>query len=511
MPRRKTMRRIKECFRLSYESGLNQTQIARALSIGRSTVWDYLKKFEESGLSWEEASGWREEELDKRLFTRPGTPAGRALPDFQYIHKELRRPGVTLQLLWEEYKSENSDGYGYSRFCMLYREWRKKLKIYMRQVHVGGDKVFVDYSGKKPCIYDPKAGEKKEVELFVMAWGASHYLYAEAQQSQKSKDWIMGHVRGFEYFGCVPRLIVPDNLKSAVTKACWYDPDINQSYTKLAEHYGIGVLPARPARPKDKPKVENGVQIIQRWIVARLRNRRFYSLAELNKAIRELLDEANHKPMQKLKKSRFELFEELDRPNAGKLPNDRHIYHEWLKCKVGFDYHIEVDKHYYSVLYQYYGKQVDIRITERTIEVFYKNERICIHQRDMRKYKYTTLTEHMPSSHRKVSQWTPARLINWGRNIGLHTGNLIERIILSKSHPEQGFRPARGIIRLGAIYGNSRLETACAIAGRYGLLRVRQVNDILKNGRDRIFDSPGESRTVNNTENIRGKTYYETV
>jgi len=511
MPGRKTMRRIKECFRLFYEAGLNKTQIARALSIGRSTAWDYLKKFEESGLTWEEASGFSEEELDKRLFSRPGPTGCRVLPDFSYIHKELRRPGVTLQLLWEEYRKENSDGYGYSQFCVLYREWSNKLKIYMRQPHVGGEKVFVDYSGKKPCVYDPKTGVKKEVELFVMAWGASHYLYAEAQQSQKIKDWIMGHVRGFEYFGCVPRLIVPDNLKSAVTKACWYDPDINQSYTKLAEHYGIGVLPARPGKPKDKPKVETGVLIIQRWIVARLRNRRFYSLPELNGAIRELLDEANHKPMQKLEKSRHELFEELERPNAGKLPNDQYKYHEWLTCKVGFDYHIEVDKHFYSVPYQYYGKQTDVRVAERTLEVFYKNERICIHQRDMRKYQYTTLPEHMPPSHRKVSQWTPARLINWGRTIGLHTGNLIEQIILSKSHPEQGFRPARGIIRLGAIYGNSRLEKACAIAGHYGLLRVRQINDILKNGTDRIFDIPDESRTVNNTENIRGKTYYGTV
>lgn len=511
MPRRKTMRRIKECYRLYYESGLNQSQIARSLSIGRSTVWDYLKKFEESELSWNEASGLSEEELDKRLFTRPGPPSVRVLPDFHYIHKELRRSGVTLQLLWEEYKSENNDGYGYSRFCVLYKEWRKKLKIYMRQVHVGGEKVFVDYSGKRPCIYDRKTGEKKEVELFVMAWGASHYLYAEAQQSQKSKDWIMGHVRGFEYFGCVPRLIVPDNLKSAVTKACRYDPDINHTYTKLAEHYGIGVLPARPARPKDKPKVETGVQIIQRWIVARLRNRRFYSLVELNKAIGVLLDEVNHKPMQKLKKSRFELFEELDIPNAGKLPKDRYIYHEWLQCKVGFDYHIEVDKHYYSVPYRFYGKQVDIRKTERTIEVFYKNKRICIHQCDNRAYQYTTLPEHMPPSHRKVLQWTPARLINWGRTIGVHTGNLIERIILSKSHPEQGFRPARGIIRLGDIYGNNRLESACAIADRNGFLRVRQVNDILKNGMDRSCNNTDESRTVNNTENIRGKAYYETV
>ncbi len=257
MPRRKTMRRIKECYRLSYESGLNQTQIARALSIGRSTVWDYLKKFEESGLSWEEASNWSEEELDRKLFTRPGAPSGRVLPDFQYIHKELRRPGVTLQLLWEEYKRENSDGFCYSRFCELYREWRKKLKIYMRQSHTGGEKVFVDYSGKKPCIYDSKTGEKKEVELFVMAWGASHYLYAEAQQSQKSKDWIMGHVRGFEYFGCVPRLIVPDNLKSAVTKACGTIRILTRAILNLpsimeSEFYRQG-LPGRKTSQKLKP------------------------------------------------------------------------------------------------------------------------------------------------------------------------------------------------------------------------------------------------------------------
>ncbi len=418
---------------------------------------------------------------------------------------------MTLQLLWEEYKGERADGYGYSQFCALYREWSKKLKIYMRQPHVGGEKVFVDYSGKKLCCHDVKTGRKREVELFVMAWGASHYLYAEAQMSQGSNDWIMGHVRGFDYFGCVPRLVVPDNLKSAVTRACRYDPDINRTYAELAEHYGIGVLPAKPYKAKDKSKVETGVQIIQRWIVARLRNRRFYSISELNGAIRELLDEANRKPMQKLKKSRHELFEELDRPNAGKLPEHRYIYHEWLTCKVGFDYHIEADKRYYSVPYQWYGKQMDVRVTERTIEVFSKGERICIHQRAMDEYAYTTVPEHMPLSHRKVSHWTPARLINWGHTIGLHTGSLIERIILSKPHPEQGFRPARGIIRLGEMYGNNRLETACAIAGHYGLLRVRQIHAILKNGKDRGFAIPDDSRTVTNTGNIRGKAYYEMV
>ncbi len=283
------MRRIKECLRLYHEAGMNQSQLSRALSLARSTVQDYLKRFAESDLSWTAAQVMSDEALEKRLFCQQSLPSRRMTLDFEYLHQELKRPGVTLQLLWEEYRREHPNGYSYSQFCNHYRSWKKKLKTWMRQYHVGGEKVFADYSGKKPVIVNPITGEVQQAELFVMSWGASHYLYAEAQPSQEIAHWIAGHVHAFEYFGCVPKFVVPDNLKSAVTKACRYDPDVNRSYTELADHYKFGVLPARPVKPKDKAKVENGVLIVQRWILARLRNRIFHSLAELNGAIRELL------------------------------------------------------------------------------------------------------------------------------------------------------------------------------------------------------------------------------
>jgi len=511
MPERKTMRRIRECYRLFYETKLSQQQIADLLKIGRSTVWDYLAKLKDLGLTWDEVKELSEEALEQKLYSRPPSSADRPLPDFAHIHLELRKSSmVTMQLLWEEYKKNQPNGYGYSRFCTLYKEWCKPLTVSMRQSHVGGEKLFVDYSGKRPHIRDRVTGEDRPVELFVMAWGASHFLYAEAQESQGLECWTMGHVRAFEYFGCVARLTVPDCLKSAVTKASLYDPDINRTYTDLANHYGFGVTPARPGRPKDKPKVENGVLIIQRWILAALRHRIFYSIDELNVAIRQLLEVANNKFMQIIKRSRREMFLELDKPNALPLPAQRFEYHEWLKQSVNIDYHIEVQKHYYSVPYIYYGKSVFALLKETVVEIFHQSQRIAIHARDDRPYQHSTVTEHMPLHHQKHLEWTPQRLIIWGKKTGKNIGVLIEKIITTKVHPQQGFRPALGIMRLGNSFGYDRLEQTAAIALRYNFTRVAQLNEILKKGLDKKPLDTQDPGTVLSKENIRGSDYYKT-
>jgi transposase len=509
MGRRKSMRRIKECFRLHFDLKLNQSQIARSLSIGRSTVQDYLSRLEECSIGWPQLSQLTDSEIEQRLYGGNDDGTARTLPDMQWLHEQLRSPGVTLMLLWQEYRKEHPDGYGYTQFCDYYRAWKKRLRIYMRQTHAGGEKVFVDYSGKKPRIYDHWTAQYQPVELFVMVWGASHYVYAEAQPSQELEHWIMGHVRAFEYFGCVPAIVVPDNLKSGVSKACWYDPEINRTYNDLAVHYGFGVVPARPGKCRDKAKVENGVQLVQRWIVARLRHTRIATIHGLNRDIGQLLEELNNKPMQVLKKSRIEFFGQLDKPNARLLQVERFVFHEWSSPRIGFDYHIEVNKHFYSVPYQWYGHAIDVRTTEQMVEVFLRktHERIALHERDDSRYKYTTCTEHMPMAHRKHLEWTPARLLNWAKKNGPQTEQLIDKLFTRVTHPQQAFRPATGILRLGNRYGTERLEAACGIALRFKRFRVKQIDDILKKNLDRK-ESGETTGTVENSTQVRGCSYF---
>jgi len=510
MPERKSMRRIKECLRLYYEVRLSQSAIARALSIARSTVGDYIERARKTGRSWPDLNTLSDEHLETLLFAAPTQDPDekRPLPDWGEVHKELHSKSyMTLRLLWEEYIKTHPDGYSYPRFIVYYREWAQRLKVYMRQRHVGGEKLFVDYSGKKPKIRDFRTGEEREVELLVMAWGASQYVYAEAQESQQLHCWIMGHRRGYEYFGCAPRIEVDDNLKSAVSKACRYDPDVNRTFSEFAAHYGVAVIPARPRKPKDKPKVENAVQLVQRWILACLRHRVFYSITELNRAIMELLEVFNDKRMQRLPKSRRQLFLELDKPNALPLPAESFEYREWSFPTVAFDYHIGIDNHYYSVPWSLAKQKVSVRVTENAVEIFHRQERVALHQRSHAAYQYTTLTEHMPPAHQKMIEWTPARLYSWADQIGASTRRLIEKVIKTKFHPQQGFRPAMGILRLGKIYGDDRLEAAAAIALTFGFTRVQQITDLLKNGRDKQT-TQGPTATVENRENIRGRTYY---
>lgn len=500
------MRRIKEALHLSLDKGLNQSQVSLALRLARSTVQDYLRRADLAGLAKESLPSLTELDLEKLLFPpKAGHPA-RPEPDVENLHAELRKPGVTLQLLWEEYRKNHADGLGYTQFCERYRTHARKLSPSMRQVHKGGEKAFVDYSGKKPRLADPKSGGAKEVELFVMVWGASNFIYAEAQESQTLPNWLGGHARAFQAFGCVPYYIVPDCLKAAVTKAHLYDPDHNETYVEMCRHYGCAPLPARPYHPKDKSKVEVGVQVVQRWILARLRHHVFYTLDALNTAIASLCKELNDRMMRHLGRTRAEMFAELDKPHALAHPPEAFRYYTFKSCRVGVDYCIQVERHYYSVPYIHIGKQVTVRLFERSLEILLDGERIALHVRSRKPYAHTILPEHMPEKHRKHLSWTPARLLSWAQKVGPNTRALIAAILERGAFVEMGYRPALGVMRLADAHGAEKLEAACTYALPRRLLRVAQLTALLKMG------VPGEGalEEVSSVahENLRGMGYY---
>jgi transposase len=503
------MRRIRDCLRLYYENNMSQSQISRSLSISRSTVQDYLSRLTIATLTYGDITNLSDHDLESKLYNKSNDISKRPDEkeiDYEYLHKELTRPGVTLRLLWEEYKRNKPAGHQYSQFCWHYQQWSKSLKVYMRQHHVAGERIFVDYSGKKPAIINRFTGEIQELELFVMCWGYSHYTYAEVQPNQKLEYWIMGHVRAFSYFDCVPQLFIPDNYKGAVVKAHRYDPDVNITYTELSEHYGFGVLPARPYSPKDKAKVENSVLLVQRWILARLRNRVFHSIEEYNHAVKILVTDLNNRKLQKLNKSRSELFVEVDKPNARALPLNPFVYRHWYKPTINLDYHIEVEKRYYSVPWNYYGKKVHACLEGDVLSVIYNEKRIAIHAVLKKEYAYSTQPEHMPPKHRAIYDWSVETVIRKAKEIGPFTEGLIKKIIAQKQHPQQGFRPSQGILRLAATYGNIRLEVASQIALQAGFNRTHQISDMLKNGKDLPVEEC--TATVENTNNIRGQNYY---
>ena len=414
MPKARTlMRKIREVLRLSMVLGLSQRQVARSVRLGQSTVWDHLVRFRVSGLSWEQVEALDDEALEQRLFPseQVSTERSRAVPDWSEIHQELKHKGVTLSLLWQEYREGHSDGYGYSRFCDLYRSWKTRLDVSLRQDYVGGEKLFVDYAGETVDVVDPKSGEVRSAQIFVAVLGASNYTYSEATWSQDLRDWISSHVRTFEAIEGVVELVIPDNLKSGVTKPNWYEPDVNQTYTEMAEHYGVAVLPTRVRRPRDKAKVESGVLQVERWILARLRHQKFFSLWELNESIRALLVELNDRPLKVLGVSRRELYERLDRPALRPLPENRYEFGEWKKVRVAPDYHVELSGHYYSVPYQLVREQLDLRFTDNTVEVFRRGKRVAGHRRSRQRGRHTTLREHMPKAHQAYLDWTPRRLV----------------------------------------------------------------------------------------------------
>jgi transposase len=509
------MRKIKEVLRLKYDCGVSEREIALSCSISRSTVADYIRRATAAGLSWTEASALSQTQLEERLFPTEHIPSSvkRPPPDCEYIYNQLRtyrKFNLTLSQLWLEYKEKHPDGYQYTQFCEHYSRWVKKLDYCMRQEHRGGEKLFIDYSDGLSII-DTLTGERVPTQLFVAVWGASNYTYAEATLSQTLADWIGSHTRAFEYFRCSPRVLVPDNLKSGVTKASRYEPDVNPTYTEMAEHYGCAVLPTRPRKPRDKAKVEAGVLIAQRWILAVLRHRTFYSLAELNAAICECLERLNTRTLCRAERSRRELFEAIDRPNALPLPQRSYEYAEWYKAKVHLDYHIEVYRHYYSVPYRLLHERVDIRLTANTVEALYKGERVAAHVRSNVRGGYTTLPEHMPPEHRYYAEWNPARFIQWAGKTGEATAKLVETILATRPYPEQGYRSCLGIINLVRDYEPARVEAAAKRALRYRACSYRSMKAILSTGLDRQPDNSEQSHLPGLLphQNIRGQEYYQ--
>ena len=437
-----------------------------------------------------------------------GAQDQRPQPDWPAIHRELRRPGVTLGLLWEEHRAIHADGYGYSRFCELYRAWEARLSPTMRKSHVAGARTFVDYAGTTLEVIDAATGEVRVCQLFVAVLGASSYTFAEATFTQRLVDWIGSHERAFAFFGGVTAQIVSDNLRAGVAKACFYEPAINRTYAEMAAHYGTAVVPARPRKPRDKAKVEVAVQVATRWIIAKLRHRRFFSLAELNAAISDLLAQLNDRVTRHLGTSRRALFEEIERPALKALPAAPYVYAEWKQCKVSFDYHVEVERHYYSVPHTLLRESVWVRLTARTVEVFHRGQRVAAHLRSSSERRHTTLVEHMPSSHRRYADWTPERIARQAGEIGPNTAALIEIILRERAHPEQGFRAAIGIIRLAKSFGGERLETACERALAIGARSFTSVSSILKNNLDAKRPAPAADGPAIAHSNIRGPRYF---
>ncbi len=509
---RLSMKKIKEILRLKTSCGLSCRQIARSCEVSRPVVSEYLEKAGQAGLiSWEEIAVLSEEELEMKLNIKAEivhVGPSKAMPDYAEVHKELRNKHVTLTLLWQEYKEEEPGGYEYVQYCNLYRAWKEKQDYCMRQEHKGGEKLFVDYCDGI-TITDKESGEKQKTELFAAVWGASNYTYAEASLSQDLYCWTGSHVNAVEYFKCVPHIVVPDNLKSGISKPCRYEPLINESYKDLGRHYNFAVIPARVRKPRDKAKVEAGVLIAQRWILAALRHRQFFSLVELNVAIAELLEKLNGRLMRKLKVSRRELFEQIDHPNAKALPERAWEYCEWKKARVNLDYHVQAQDHYYSVPCRLVHSTVDLRITAAAVEVFWKGERIASHLRSLNKFKHTTVKEHMPKAHQEHAQWTPERIIEWAGKTGPWTALLVKTMLESRAHPEQAYRSALGIIRLGNKAGMDRVENACRRAVEHRSCSYKSVRSILDKGMDRCGHDAQPQLTLPVVhENIRGSGYY---
>ena len=505
------MRRVREILRLKH-GGASDRQIARSLNIARSTVGLTLERVAAAGLRWPLPAALTDRVLEAMLYAGHGAAQGarrKTEPDWAYIHHELRRPGVTLLLLWDEYRGREPGGYGYSRWCELYRAWEGRLSPTMRQSHPAGERLFVDYAGQTVEVIDPGSGEIRAAQIFVAAMGASNYTYVEATWTQSLPDWIGAHVRALAFMGGVPAQLVPDNPKVGVDRANWYEPGLNRTYLDLATHYRTAILPTRIRKPRDKAKVEVAVLVVERWILARLRNRRFFSLAELNRAIAELVVDLNARPMRRLGVSRRDLFLELDRPALKELPAEPYEYAEWRVRRVGLDYHVDIGGHYYSVPHRLIREQLDARVTERTIELFHKGERVAVHLRGGGRGRHTTITEHMPSAHRRYAEWTIERIRRDAATIGPSTNALTAFILESRPHPEQGYRACIGILRLARQYGAERLEAACDRGLDIGARSYGSIQSILKHGLDRRPPRPAaQGELLPDHPNIRGSRYY---
>jgi transposase len=510
------MRKIKDILRLRHEAGLPYRGIANALNIGYGTVVDYLNRAEQAGLAWPLPEGMLERDLGRLLFPTQAITGQRrfAEPDFPVVCQELKRKGVTKLLLWQEYRQRHpDDGYCYAQFCHRYRVWLGCQQRSMRQIHRAGEKLFVDYCGPTMTIVNPDTGEYREAQIFVAVLGASNYTFACASWSQKQADWLNAHVKAFEFLGGVPELVVPDNLKSAVRKTHRYEPDINPSYQQLASHYQCVIVPARPYKPKDKAKAEVAVQIVERWIMARLRHQTFFTLASLNQAIRVLLDDLNQRPFKKLPGTRLSQFEQLDKPALRALPAQPYQYADIKQARVHIDYHIEYDKHYYSVPHHLVKQAVEVQATDSAVAIYHQGQRITSHPRSYRQGAHSTCQEHMPQAHQAMHGWSPERFLSWAGDIGTETREVVRCILQERRHIEQSYRRILGLLSNAKKYGRERLNKACGRALLIGSPTRSSVESILKQGLDKIavetpHNAVQEELSLDDHENVRGEDYY---
>jgi transposase len=504
------MQKNREIIRLAFDTRLSGNQIASCLKLSRGYVHKCVNRATQAGLSWPLPDDLDDTALDAALFQTPRVQAEGNLPVWQDIHKELRRKGVNLSLLWHEYSERTEKPLSYSQFCKRYRKWLSKVNLVMRQEHRAGEKSFVDYAGHTVRFIDHETGEIIDAQIFVSTLGASNYAFAEATCTQESRDWIGSNVRALEFYGGVPEMLVPDNLKVGVTKFHAWDPDLNPNYHRLAQHYGTSIVPARPKHPKDKAKVEKSVQVVETWILAALRNREFFSLAELNAEIKLLLERLNNRPFKKLSGCRREWFEQIDRPALKPLPPTRYEDDDWRKARVERDYHIEHQEHFYSVPYTLVGEHVLVRTTADTIEIFHDNKRVASHKLDPRKREKTTTIAHMSPPHKAYASWTPERVIRWSEKIGPATAAIVRKILESCKYPQSGVAPARGILSLEKEFGNARLENACKRALTIGTWSVSSIRSTLKCGLDKTTVQLAiPSLLPISHENIRGPQYFK--
>jgi len=509
---RLSMRHTREILRQRYTLGRSHRAIAQSLSVSHGAVGATVGRAQAAGLDWAQMQTLTDDALEARLYGRPASAGGRQrpLPDCAYLHAERRKPGVTLELLHLEYLEQHPDGDRYTRFCDLDRRWLQRRGLTMRQVHHAGEKLFVDYAGQKPAFIDPATGERITVELFVAVLGASNYTYAEATLTQQVPDWIASHQRAFAFVGGVPAAVVCDQLKSGVVIPCRYEPGLQRTYEELAQHYGTVIVPARPAKARDKAKVEVAVQVVERWILARLRHETVFSLAALNARIAVLLTDLNARPMRLYRASRRELFERLDQPALRALPAEAFVYGEWKTARVNVDYHVELHGHYYSVPYALVHEVVDVRASVSTVEIFHRGQRVSAHVRRDVRGRHTTDPAHMPKAHQQHLEWTPSRILGWAQTIGPPTAALVEAILTDRPHPEQGYRSCLGILRLAKRYSPARLEAACARAGNVAARSYRHVDSILKHGLDQVVLPTVAPRLAlpSTHEHVRGPQYY---
>ena len=502
------MRQLREVLRLRLHAQLSLRQIRDSLKLSLGAIQKVISKADELSLTWDAIEKLNDQQLIQQFYSTPDTRQSSKfqLPDWIDLYQELKRKGTTKYLLWEEYCQQYPDRhYSYSQYCILYQRWLKKQRRSMRQTHKAGEKLFVDYAGQTVPIVSNVTGEIKTAQIFVAVLGASNYTFCEATWSQKLPDWINSHVRAFDFIGGVPTIVVPDNLKSAVTKACRYDPELNPSYQQLAAHYGTALVPARPLKPKDKAKAEVGVQIIERWILARLRHHTFFSLGELNVCIKALLKEVNNKPFKQLKGTRQQWFDSIDRPALLPLPKQSYQYTDITAVKVNIDYHVQYEDHFYSIPHHLVGEAIELHAKEYIIELYFHNQRITSHAR-----KYysgmTTVSEHMPVKHEKHHKWTPGRLMNWAKDIGDEVLLWVKTVLNQRQHPEQAYRVCLGLLNLSRSYPAERLNKACLIANKKSLYKLKHIKDILLSNQDQLLPENKESLPTlpQAHENIRG-------